>query len=116
MPQPTMGFERYDVLTALSSFLDTPVRKPRPVMVLSSNAFNAANAHVITAMITTSAERRWPSDRPIIDLPAAGLRHPSVIRSKLFMLPYSSVGRWIGHVSAPARTARAAHFEHILHA
>lgn len=116
MPQRTMVFERYDVLTAFFPFVDVPVRKPRPVMVLSNSAFNAANGHVVTAMITTGAGSSWPSDQPIGDLAAAGLQHPSVIRCKLFTLPNGQIGRRIGHLAEPNRARLAAQFAAILHA
>ncbi|WP_336490571.1 hypothetical protein [Methylobacterium nigriterrae] len=38
-----MGYDRFDVLTALFPFLDLPRRKPRPILVLSADAFNAAH-------------------------------------------------------------------------
>lgn len=116
MPQLTTAYERYDVLTALFPFIDVPVRKPRPVAVLSNAAFNTANGHVVTAMITTGAGSRWPSDHPIIDLAAAGLKHPSVVRCKLFTLPNTQIGRRIGQLAAADRAQLAAHFEAILHA
>ncbi len=116
MPQLTTAYERFDVLTALFPFIDVPVRKPRPVMVLSNGAFNTANGHVVTAMITTGAGSRWPSDHPISDLAAAGLKHPSVVRCKLFTLPNTQIGRRIGHLAAEDRAQLAVHFEAILHA
>ncbi|MCJ2125640.1 type II toxin-antitoxin system PemK/MazF family toxin [Methylobacterium sp. J-077] len=102
-----MDFERYDVLTALFPFIDVPVRKPRPVVVLSNGSFNSAHGQVVAAMITTGADSHWPSDVPIIDLAAAGLRHGSVIRCKLFTPPNSQIGRRIGHLAEPDGTQLA---------
>ncbi|MCJ2138208.1 type II toxin-antitoxin system PemK/MazF family toxin [Methylobacterium sp. J-026] len=110
------AYERFDVLTALFPFIDVPVRKPRPVMVLSNGAFNDTNGHVVTAMITTGAGSHWPSDHAIVDLAAAGLRHPSVVRCKVFTLPNGQIGRRIGHLGLADRTRLAAHFAAILHA
>lgn len=109
-----MDFERYDVLTALFPFVDVPVRKPRPVVVLSTRPFNGTHGHVVTAMITTGADSHWPSDVPIVDLAAAGLRHGSVIRCKLFTLPNGQIGRRIGHLGEPNRTRLALQMDAIL--
>ena len=108
------GFERYDVLTALFPFIEVPVRKPRPVLVLSGLDFNRANGHVVVAMITTGAGSRWPSDRPIGDLAAAGLQHRSVVRCKLFTVANAQIGRRIGQLSDQDRAVIGAHLEGIL--
>jgi mRNA interferase MazF len=99
------GFERWDVLTALFPFTDTPIRKPRPVLVLSSQAFNAGHGHIIGCMVTTGAGSSWPSDHPIIDLTATGLTHRSVVRWKVFTLPLRLIGRQIGSLAAVDREA-----------
>lgn len=116
MPPPTMTYERFDVLTALFPFIDIPIRKPRPVMVLSNAAFYRTNGHIVTVMITTGTGSHWPSGHSIIDLTAAGLRHSSVVLCKLFTLPNSEIGHRIGHLAAPDRDCLAAHFSAILHA
>jgi mRNA-degrading endonuclease toxin of MazEF toxin-antitoxin module len=114
MPRLMTGFERFDVLTALFPFIDIPVHKPRPVLVLSGVGFNVANGHVVVAMITTGAGSRWPSDCPILDLTAAGLGHPSIVRCKLFTVPNAQIGRKIGHLSDSDRARIGAHLDAIL--
>lgn len=108
------GYDRFDVLTALFPFIDLPVRKPRPVLVISAATFNAANGHAVVAMITTGAVSRWPSDYRIIDLAAAGLAHTSVVRWKLFTIANAEIGRKIGHLSAADRSAVAVRRDLIL--
>jgi mRNA interferase MazF len=100
--------ERWDVVTALFPFTDAPVKKPRPVLVLSHGGFNRRHGHVIGAMITTGAGSRWPSDHAIADLPAAGLSHPSLVRWKVFTLPVALLGRRIGALGAADRRHVAA--------
>ncbi|KQP58786.1 MULTISPECIES: type II toxin-antitoxin system PemK/MazF family toxin [unclassified Methylobacterium] len=107
-------FERFDVVTALFPFLDVPRRKPRPVLVLSAKAFNALHGHVVGAMITTGAASHWPSDHVIHDLAPAGLSHRSVIRWKVFTLPFAEIGRRIGHLSETDRRTFGAACEAIL--
>jgi mRNA-degrading endonuclease toxin of MazEF toxin-antitoxin module len=100
-----MAFERYDVVTALFPFTEVPVRKPRPALVLSAAAFNREHGHVVATMITTGARSRWPSDHDIADLTTAGLAHPSLVRWKLFTLPFAVIGRRIGSLSGADRYA-----------
>lgn len=98
-----MAFERWDILTAPFPFVDAPVRKPRPVLVLSGGQFNRQNGHVIAAMITTGARSRWPGDHAILDLAATGLNHPSVVRWKVFTLPFDAISRRIGELASADR-------------
>jgi mRNA-degrading endonuclease toxin of MazEF toxin-antitoxin module len=90
------ALSRWDVVVALFPFTDVDVKKPRPVLVISDQAFNASHGHVIGAMITTGSESQWPSDCPITDLTACGLNHRSVVRWKLFTLPTALTARRIG--------------------
>ena len=95
-----MAFERWDLIKALFPFTDVPVRKPRPVLVLSNGRFNVEHGHVIGCMVTTAAAGRWPSDVPITNLTEAGLRHPSVVRWKTFTLPFGLIAGRIGSLGA----------------
>jgi mRNA interferase MazF len=97
-------YERWDVVTALFPFTDVPVRRPRPVLVLSHGGFNRQHGHVIGAMITTGAGSRWQSDHEIADLPATGLSHPSLVRWKVFTLPGELLGRRIGTLGEADRS------------
>ena len=107
-------FERWDIVTALFPFTDVPVRKPRPVLVLSNVGFNRGHGHVIGCMITTGAGSRWPSDHPISDLPPTGLSHASLVRWKLFTLPLRLLGRRIGALSEADRVGVAARMADIM--
>ena len=95
--------ERWDVVTALFLFTEAPVRKPRPILVLSNGDFNRVHGHVIACMITTGAGSHWPSDHRIVDLAATGLSHPSLVRWKLFTLPVQVLGRKVGALARPNR-------------
>jgi mRNA-degrading endonuclease toxin of MazEF toxin-antitoxin module len=99
--------ERFDVVVVPFPFVDAPERKPRPALVLSTSAFNRANRHTILAMITRGAHTHWPSDHTIVGLDAAGLRHASVVRWKLFTLDNRILGRRIGSLERKDRDACA---------
>jgi mRNA interferase MazF len=91
--------DRFDVAVVLFPFVDTPRVKPRPALVLSKRAFNAAHGVSVLAMITTAAHTRWPSDIAISDRIKAGLSSPSVVRLKLFTLENEIIARRIGRLT-----------------
>jgi mRNA interferase MazF len=95
-----MTFERFDVVVVPFPFVDSPQRKPRPALVLSNAAFGHANGHSVLAMITRGVATRWPSDHPIGHPAPTGLRHPSVVRWKVFTLDNRIIARRIGSLAA----------------
>jgi len=97
-------YERFDVVVVPFPFVDSPTTKPRPALVLSTRAFNAAHDASLLAMITTAAHTHWASD-VTIDHAAAGLRVFSVVRLKLFTLGNDMIARRIGAL-APADRPR----------
>jgi mRNA interferase MazF len=109
-----MAFDRWDVVVAPFPLVDTPERKPRPILILSNAAFNVANGHFIAAMITTGARTRWPSDHVVADLAACGLPKPSVVRWKIFTLPLAMATRRIGSLGLAERGVVAAAMAGIL--
>lgn len=109
-----MAFERWDLVKALFPFTDMPVRKPRPVLVLSNGRFNIEHGHIIGCMVTTAARGRWPSDVPIADLSEAGLSHASVVRLKMFTLPFDLIGGRIGSLGQSDRAPMTARLAGIL--
>ena len=88
--------EHFDAVVVSFPFVDSPKSKSRPALVLSTSQFNRTNRHTILAMITRATHTRWPSDHVIVDLGAAGLRHSSVVRWKLFTLDNRIIQRRIG--------------------
>lgn len=108
-----MAFERWDVVKALFPFTDAPVRKPRPVLVLSSASFNTDHGHVIGCMVTTAARSRWPSDIPIQELVPTGLARASFVRWKLFTIPFEVIAGRIGSLAEVDRGAVAARMARI---
>jgi mRNA interferase MazF len=51
------------------------------------------------AMITTATHSSWLLDIKIRDLPAAGLKSPSIIRMKLFTLDHSLILKRLGKLA-----------------
>lgn len=65
--------DRYDLAVVPFPFHEIPVRKRRPVVVLSGRQFNEANGWTVVAMVTTAKETAWTADIAIMDLQSAGL-------------------------------------------
>ena len=95
--------DRFDVVVVPFPFIDADERKPRPVVVLSRRVFNAEHEASVLAMITTAARSRWPTDVALTDLSAAGLRHGSFVRLKLFTLENALIARRIGSLAITDR-------------
>ncbi|WP_313951147.1 type II toxin-antitoxin system PemK/MazF family toxin [Accumulibacter sp.] len=96
-----MSFERFTVLRVPFPFTDRNASKNRPALVLSDAAsFNAPAGHSVMAMITSQGNAPWPLDCPIVDLNAAGLPAPSLVRFKLFTLDHRLVRGELGKLSA----------------
>ena len=93
------SFEQWDVVVVPFPFVDMPVQKTRPALVLSTKSANHENGQTLLSMITTAMRSHWPSDCDIEGLSDAGLRTPSLVRFKLFTLPNSLINRKIGHLA-----------------
>lgn len=92
-----------DVLVVRFPFTDLSIAKPRPAVAISTEAFSTAHDQTILAMVTTGAGSTWPTDVLIEDLPAAGLKHQSLVRWKLFTLTNDQLTVRIGHLAPPDR-------------
>jgi len=99
-----------DVVVVPFPFVEQPVAKRRPAVVLSGASFNGDSGQSVLAMITSAAGSTWPSDLLIEDQEDAGLTRRCVIRWKLFTLPNDLILQRIGELSRGdgARLSQAA--------
>jgi mRNA interferase MazF len=79
-------YARFSVIRVPFPFTDQQSQKRRPAVVLSTPEFQRSSGHLLLAMVTSAAQSAWPLDWPIQDLAGAGLKHPCIIRAKLFTL------------------------------
>ena len=98
MRQPSTTFDQFEIAVVPFPFVDAPMTKPRPALILSVRPFNRQNGHTLLAMITTARHTRWPSDYPIQELPPTGLRVACVVRWKLFTLDNRVLQRRMGQL------------------
>ncbi len=105
MRPPSMIFEAGDVVLVPFPFVDLPVARRRPAVVISGRAFNVAEHQSVLAMVTTAAGSSWSSDTPLSDLATAGLRRPCVVRLKVFTLENRLLDRRLGALGQADRAA-----------
>ena len=94
-----MIFDQWDVVTIPFPFMDMPVSKNRPALVMSSRMFNDENGHTVFAMITTAKASTWPSDYLLAEPEAAGLTKNCFVRWKTFTLPNDIIVRRLGKLA-----------------
>ena len=81
-----MTYKPGDIVDVPFPFIDTPVKKLRPALVITDSPFQN-NAGAVVLMMVTSAERsHWESDIELSDWKSAGLHKASMVRWKIFTL------------------------------
>jgi len=75
------AFDQGDVVKVPFPYTDRATRQSRPALVVSTNDLEDAHGLLWVLMITSAENRGWAGDVAIIDLDAAGLPAPSVIRT-----------------------------------
>ena len=60
--------DHWDIALVPFPFMDIPVSKKRPALVISSKEFNSKNDHSVFAMITTAKASSWPSDYLLLEI------------------------------------------------
>jgi mRNA interferase MazF len=103
-----------DVVVVPFPFVDQPVAKRRPAVVLSGAAFNGDSGQSVLAMITSAGGSSWPSDLAIEDQQHAGLTRRCVIRWKLFTLPNHLIVQRIGELSDADEARLSSSARHVL--
>ncbi|TVQ26848.1 MAG: type II toxin-antitoxin system PemK/MazF family toxin [Spirochaetaceae bacterium] len=80
------SFKAGEIVEVPFPFVERPVQKLRPALVLSSAELTRDSGVVVLAMITNARRSSWASDVEIVDWREAGLRAPSVVRWKVFSI------------------------------
>lgn len=96
-----MIYRPWEVVAVPFPFTDVNVQKKRPAVVISNQLYQEQHGHCILAMITSAKQSAWAADIAIIDLNSAGLKSPSVVRSKIFTLDERLILKTVGVLSLP---------------
>ena len=98
-----MNFDPGEIVEVPFPFVDLPVRKRRPALVLGNDERSGATA--VLAMITSAKRSRWESDVSLQDWSEAGLNAPSLVRWKIFTLETALIADRRGTLSEADRVA-----------
>lgn len=109
-----MNYKFGDVVTVPFPFVDRPIQKLRPALVLSNKPDGNENKHLVMAMITSAKRSRWISDIILMDWKAAGLNAPSIVRWKIFTIEAALVQNRRGMVSEKDLSALKTGFDNIM--
>jgi mRNA interferase MazF len=98
----TTSFERGDIVLVRFPFTDLKDSRQRPAVVISSAAYNRRGEDVIVAAVSSArADDPGPFDHPLTGWEAAGLLHPSVVRTgKIVTIHRTMVRRRLGSIAA----------------
>jgi mRNA interferase MazF len=101
----TTTYERGQVIVVSVPFSDQSGTKPRPALVVSTEAFHAKLPDLIVCPISSQPRfyrRPGPGDCPLRDWRAVGMQHPSTVRiSKILAVDKAIIKRPLGTLSAP---------------
>ena len=95
-----MIYKKFDIVVVPFPFVDSPLAKPRPAVVLSNERFQERNGHIHLGMITTAQNTAWADDMILTNMEGTGLSVSSVFRPKIFTLPESLIRKKIGVISS----------------
>lgn len=104
-------YRPFDIIVIPFPFSDKLAQKKRPALVLSSEEFNSKSQHLVTAMITSAKQSKWPFDTFISDKEQAGLPIDCLIRIKLFTADQNVILRTAGSLSNKDQTAFMKNFK-----
>lgn len=93
-----MIYKKYDIVVVPFPFVDSPLSKPRPAVVLSDENFQKRNHHIHLGMVTTSKNTHWKDDVFLSEKEKTGLSCDSYFRPKIFTLHEDIIKRKIGEV------------------
>lgn len=102
MTPPTTSCRRGDVVLVPFPFTDLSTTKQRPALVVSPDAWNAAQSDVMLVALTSQMSVA-PGAQDLVlaptDVTAAGLPKPSRVRTtKLFTMHQGLLKRTLGHL------------------
>ena len=95
-----MNYKPGDIVIVPFPFIDKPVQKLRPALVLSSNPDGEYGNHLVLAMITSAKRSRWESDIILKEWQAAGLKAESIVRWKIFTIEDELIKEKRGNLSS----------------
>lgn len=92
----TTVYERGQIALVRFVFADEQGAKRRPVLVLSTGAYQGGRAEIVVAALTSNTERLLPGDCLVGRWREAGLPKPSVVTAILRTIKVAMIERTLG--------------------
>lgn len=110
-----LDVEPLDVVAVPFPYVERPVARQRPAVVLATPPSGNRYPLLWVMMITSAVNRQWPGDILIDDLAAAGLPRPCLIRpAKIAVVENLAIERWGRLASSDVSALRRA-LEKLMH-
>jgi mRNA interferase MazF len=114
MPGSDAPLGLWDIVKVPFPYTARPVQQWRPALVISAGQPEETPFVLWVLMITSAANRPWQGDVALVDLAAAGLSAPSVVRTaKIATIEITDTER-IGHLSRDGRSGVTCHLRALL--
>ncbi len=95
-----MKFNRGDVVFIPFPYTDLTASKVRPVAIINTPEYQEIDGDLLVLFLTSKISQPHPKfDYLLVDWKAAGLKKPTLMRSKLAVINESLVERKIGSLS-----------------
>ena len=94
-----MNYKPGEIVVVPFPFIDKPVQKLRPALVISNNPEGENDNHLVLAMVTSAKRSRWESDIILQEWQHAGLRAESIVRWKIFTIEDELIKKKRGNLS-----------------
>jgi mRNA interferase MazF len=89
---------RGDVVLVQVDFSDRSGTKVRPAIVVSSDTYNQGPDVLLTSVTSNLGAIRHPGDHVVLDWQGAGLRRPSLLQMKVFIVEQTLVRSTLGRL------------------
>ncbi len=110
-----MNYKPGDIVIVPFPFIEKPVQKLRPALILSNNPDGKINKHLVLAMITSAKRSSRESDIVLKEWHSAGLRVESIVRWKIFTIEAEIIKEKRGDLSTHDLEAVKAEFSKIFY-
>ena len=100
-----MNYKPGEIVVVPFPFIDKPVQKLRPALVISNNPEGENDNHLVLAMVTSAKRSRWESDIILKEWQAADLKAESIVRWKIFTIEAELIKEKRGNLSPNDLTA-----------
>jgi mRNA interferase MazF len=108
------GCEVWDIVRVPFPYTNRPVQQHRPALVVARPQIAGGPRLLWVVMVTSAANRAWPTDTPLSTLAGTGLPAPSVVRATKIATIAAGYAERIGTLPEPDRAEVSASLRDVL--